>query len=113
MRRLVPGAPHPVRLPHHRITSGPLRIAAIPYASSRRLTSSGPTPRQGHRRAGHLPRFRITNGPVVVDPAATNHPVSVCSDAEHAFVVPAAEHTVYAGTSSEHTPFVEVFSVTD
>lgn len=40
---------------------------------------------------------------VVVDPAATHHPLSVWSRGEHAFVTVPGEHTVHVGTSSEHT----------
>jgi beta-glucosidase len=38
---------------------------------------------------------------IVVDPTATNHPLSVWSGAEHAFVVPKGSYTVYVGTSSD------------
>ena len=37
---------------------------------------------------------------IVVDPTSTNHPLSVWSDADHAFVVPSGDFTVYVGTSS-------------
>lgn len=40
---------------------------------------------------------------VVVDPSATNHPLSVWSYAVRAFVVPAGELGVHVGTSSEDT----------
>lgn len=48
---------------------------------------------------------------ITVDPAATHHPLSVWSDAEHAFAVPTGEFTVYVGTSSAddaHTATVTV-----
>lgn len=48
---------------------------------------------------------------VTIDPDATNHPLSVWSDAVHAFVVPDGEFTVYVGTSSEDTPFAAAVSV--
>jgi beta-glucosidase len=47
----------------------------------------------------------------VVDPAATNHPLSVWSRGEHTFVTPPGEYIVYVGTSSEDTPFRETFTV--
>ncbi|QGF23927.1 beta-glucosidase [Raineyella fluvialis] len=50
---------------------------------------------------------------MVVDPAATHHPLSVWSDAAHAFVTPAGEYTLYIGTSSEDTPFRRSFTLTD
>ncbi|SDC06440.1 beta-glucosidase [Raineyella antarctica] len=49
---------------------------------------------------------------IVIDPAATNHPLSVWSDAAHDFVVPAGEYTVYVGTSSAETPFSGTVTVT-
>jgi beta-glucosidase len=48
---------------------------------------------------------------IVLDPAATNHPLSVWSRGEHAFVTVPGEHTVYVGTSSEDTPFAQTFTV--
>ncbi|MFP5348138.1 MAG: beta-glucosidase, partial [Actinomycetes bacterium] len=48
---------------------------------------------------------------VVVDPSATNHPLSVWSYCDTAFVVPPGEYRVYVGTSSEDTPFSETFTV--
>ncbi len=41
---------------------------------------------------------------ITVDPAATNHPLSIWSYAERAFVVPTGEFTVYVGTASDNTP---------
>ena len=49
---------------------------------------------------------------ILVDPAATNHPLSVWSVAAHAFVTPAGEYTVHVGTSSQETPFGQTFVVT-
>ncbi|WP_205739688.1 beta-glucosidase [Georgenia sp. SYP-B2076] len=48
---------------------------------------------------------------IVVDPGATNHPLSVWSRGEHDFVTVPGEHTVYVGTSSERTPFRQTFTV--
>jgi beta-glucosidase len=48
---------------------------------------------------------------IVVDPAGTNHPLSVWSRGEHAFVTLSGEYTVYVGTSSEDTPFQDLFTV--
>lgn len=41
---------------------------------------------------------------ITIDPSATNHPLSVWSYAERAFVVEEGDYTIYVGTSSEHTP---------
>lgn len=49
---------------------------------------------------------------IVVDPAATHHPLSVWSRGEHAFVVEPGEYTVHVGTSSEDTSVRETFTVT-
>jgi beta-glucosidase len=46
-----------------------------------------------------------------VDRAATNHPLSVWSRGEHAFVTLPGEYTVYVGTSSEDTPSQHRFTV--
>jgi beta-glucosidase len=48
---------------------------------------------------------------IVVDPAATNHPFSVWSRGEHAFVTVPGDYTVYVGTSSEDTPSQHRFTV--
>jgi beta-glucosidase len=48
---------------------------------------------------------------IVVDPAATNHPLSVWSRGEHDFVIVPGDYTVYVGTSSDDTPFQHRFSV--
>jgi beta-glucosidase len=54
-----------------------------------------------------------TSSPVeiVVDPAATNHPLSVWSRGDHAFVTNPGEYTVYVGTSSDDTPSQHRFTV--
>ncbi|CCH88469.1 beta-glucosidase [Modestobacter italicus] len=41
---------------------------------------------------------------VTIDPAATNHPLSVWDDGAHDFVVLPGEYTVFVGSSSEDTP---------
>lgn len=51
------------------------------------------------------------NVEIVVDPQATHHPLSVWSCAEHGFVVPSGEFTVYVGTSSEDDSHVSTFTV--
>jgi beta-glucosidase len=48
---------------------------------------------------------------IVVDPTATNHPLSVWSRGDHAFVTVAGEYTVYVGTSSDDTPSQHRFTV--
>jgi beta-glucosidase len=48
---------------------------------------------------------------IVVDPGATNHPLSVWSRGEHAFVVVPGEYTIYVGTSSDETPHQHRFTV--
>ena len=42
---------------------------------------------------------------ITIDPAATNHPMSVWDYCVQDFVVKPGEYTVYLGTSSEDTPF--------
>lgn len=49
----------------------------------------------------HLEPGETSHVEIVVDPASTNHPLSVWSDADHGFVVPHGEFTVYVGTSSD------------
>jgi len=48
---------------------------------------------------------------IVVDPATTNHPLSVWSRGEHHFVVVPGEYTVYFGTSSDNAPHQHRFTV--
>ncbi|MCD8498695.1 MAG: fibronectin type III-like domain-contianing protein [Clostridiales bacterium] len=43
---------------------------------------------------------------LMIDPAATHHPLGVWDCAAHDFVVKPGTYTVYLGTSSEDTPFV-------
>jgi beta-glucosidase len=50
---------------------------------------------------------------VVIDPAATHHPLSVWSVGQHAFVSVPGDHTVFVGTSSDDTPFTHTFTVAD
>lgn len=48
---------------------------------------------------------------IVVDPAATSHPLSVWDRGEHAFVTPPGDYTVHVGTSSDDTPHRRTFTV--
>ena len=48
---------------------------------------------------------------ITIDPAATNHPLSVWSDAEHGFVVPRGTFTVHVGTSSADDAHVAELTV--
>ncbi len=48
---------------------------------------------------------------ITIDPAATNHPLSVWSDAEHGFVVPRGRFTVHVGTSSADDAHVAELTV--
>jgi beta-glucosidase len=48
---------------------------------------------------------------IIVDPAATNHPLSMWSRGEHGFITVPGEYTVYVGTSSDDTPFQHRFTV--
>jgi len=55
---------------------------------------------------GEVQRVTIT-----VDPAATNHPLSVWDPCTNAFVVPRGEFTVHVGTSSDDTPHTATVQV--
>jgi len=48
---------------------------------------------------------------ITIDPFTTNHPLSVWSDAEHAFIVPRGNFTVYVGTSSAHDAHTSTMTV--
>ncbi|HEU4489491.1 MAG TPA: fibronectin type III-like domain-contianing protein [Jiangellales bacterium] len=49
---------------------------------------------------------------ITVDPAATNHPLSVWAPCANAFVVvPRGEFTVHVGTASDNTPHTVTVSV--
>ncbi|MFH5824504.1 beta-glucosidase [Georgenia sp. AZ-5] len=48
---------------------------------------------------------------VVIDPRATNHPLSVWDDGAHDFVVLPGEYVVHVGTSSEDTPLTATMTV--
>ena len=48
---------------------------------------------------------------IVVDPAATNHPLAVWDDCTRSFVVKPGDYTVYVGNSSEHTPLSAAVTV--
>ncbi len=59
-----------------------------------------------HLAPGEAQRVTIT-----IDPAATNHPLSVWDPGTNAFVVPQGEFAVHVGTSSDDTPHTAAFSV--
>lgn len=64
-----------------------------------------PSPKQPPKRLVGFAKVFVEPGEtrpvaITVDPAATNHPLSVWSDAERAFVVPRGDFTVHVGTSS-------------
>jgi len=75
-----------------------------------------PSPKQPPKRLVGFAKVRLEPGEtkhvtITVDPASTNHPLSVWSDAARAFVVPTGTFTVYVGTSSAdnaHTASVTV-----
>lgn len=48
---------------------------------------------------------------IVVDPAATLHPMGVWDRGAHAFVIPPGEHVVHVGTSADDTTFEQVITV--
>ena len=48
---------------------------------------------------------------ITIDPAATNHPLSVWDYGSTRFVVPRGEYTVHVGTSSDDTPHTATISV--
>lgn len=48
---------------------------------------------------------------ITVDPAATNHPLSVWSAADRAFVVPSGEFVIHVGTSSAEDVHTERFTL--
>lgn len=48
---------------------------------------------------------------ILVDPAATHHPLSVWDVAEHAFVVKPGDYTVFVGTSSADTPYATTVTI--
>ena len=48
---------------------------------------------------------------IVVDPQAANHPLSIWSIADHAFVVPSGEFEVHVGSSSSETALAGTFTV--
>ena len=54
----------------------------------------------------HLEPGQSQRVSIVIDPAATNHPLSVWDACTRGFVVKPGEYTVYAGNSSENTPLV-------
>jgi len=48
---------------------------------------------------------------IVIDPTATNHPLSVWDRGEHAFVTVPGEYTIFVGTSSEDRSSQHQFTV--
>ncbi|MFC7279942.1 beta-glucosidase [Paractinoplanes rhizophilus] len=76
-------------------------------------------PNAAHQPPKRLVGFRkVTVAPgdsrpieIVVDPAATNHPLSVWSRGDHAFVTIPGEYAIYVGTSSDDTPTQHRFTV--
>jgi len=48
---------------------------------------------------------------IVIDPAATNHPLSVWDYCSQGFIVKPGEYTVYAGNSSDNTPLTATVTV--
>ncbi|MFZ1410478.1 MAG: glycoside hydrolase family 3 C-terminal domain-containing protein [Micropruina sp.] len=64
-----------------------------------------PSPKQPPKRLVGFAKVVLEPGEtrrvsITIDPATTNHPLSVWSDAERSFVVPRGDFTVYVGTSS-------------
>ncbi|MPV37271.1 beta-glucosidase family protein [Georgenia subflava] len=75
-------------------------------------TSAGEPP----RRLVGFAKVRLEPGAaerasVRIDPAATNHPLSVWDDGAHDFVVVPGEYTVHVGTSSADTPLTAAVTV--
>ncbi|WP_137120847.1 fibronectin type III-like domain-contianing protein [Segeticoccus rhizosphaerae] len=75
-----------------------------PACTARRWPGCGP---RTSRRSGSSGFQKL-----LVDPAATHHPLSVWSHAERDFVVQPGDYTVYVGTSSQDTAFSDSFTVT-
>lgn len=48
---------------------------------------------------------------ITIDPAATNHPISVWDYASASFVVRPGEYTVYVGASADDTPATTTLTV--
>ncbi|GAA3614495.1 beta-glucosidase family protein [Microlunatus ginsengisoli] len=55
-------------------------------------------------RKMHLQAGQSQTGTIVMDPAATNHPLSVWSYRTGSFTTVPGAYTVYVGTSADHTP---------
>ena len=75
-----------------------------------------PSPKQPPKRLVGFAKVRLSPGEtkqvtITVDPAATNHPLSVWSDAARAFVVPTGTFTVYVGTSSSDNAHTSTITV--
>lgn len=48
---------------------------------------------------------------LVIDPASTNHPLSVWDNCTHSFIIKPGKYTVYVGNSSDHTPLTAVVEI--
>ncbi|MGB7981099.1 MAG: glycoside hydrolase family 3 C-terminal domain-containing protein [Candidatus Nanopelagicales bacterium] len=59
----------------------------------------------------HLEPGQSRQVTITIDPAATNHPLSVWDSYTHAFVVPRGDFSVYVGTASDNTPHVATVRV--
>jgi beta-glucosidase len=59
----------------------------------------------------HLQPGQSQRVSLVIDPAATNHPLSVWDYCTRSFVVKPGDYTVYVGNSSENTPLTATVTV--
>ncbi len=59
----------------------------------------------------HLQPGQSQRVSIVIDPAATNHPLSVWDYCTRGFVVRSGDYTVYVGNSSEDTPLTATMTV--
>ncbi len=59
----------------------------------------------------HLEPGQSQRVSIVIDPAATNHPLSVWDYCVQGFVVKPGEYTVYAGNSSDNTPLTATIMI--
>lgn len=75
-----------------------------------------PSPKQPPKRLVGFAKVFLEPGEakrvaITVDPSATNHPLSVWSDADRAFIVPKGTFTVHIGTSSDDDVHVATATV--
>jgi len=75
-----------------------------------------PSPKQPPKRLVGFAKVFLEPGEakrvaITVDPSATNHPLSVWSDADRAFIVPKGTFTVHIGTSSDDDVHVAMATV--